>query len=401
MDIENRTIESGKSGRLPALDVVRGVAAFIVVTGHLFLMYPEAQRFEIPTWLRISVLRILVNGHASVILFFVLSGYVLSLPYLNGKAPPYFAYLTKRLFRIYIPFAISILIAALLYNLSTPVAAGIGSDWFHREWGSTPLTSESIIDHLVMTGISDQMWLNGVMWSLVVELRISIIFPILIYLCNFKRSAIVTGALIYLITAAIIVINDMPIQTADSLTGTFIITLRFIPFFMAGIFLVKYHEKIKARLSQLTKLQIFLLIIFILSIFCMPTEIYNHKNISYLSAVISPETLNNMLKFSADFLIGLASCLLIIMVRNYGENMRFFTCAAMTWLGRVSYSLYLIHLPLIFVTFRLLLGHLPFFWICLIAVAASLIVAAIFYALVEKPAMQTGRYMAKIIRMQP
>lgn len=395
MDVENKGSESSKSARLPTLDVLRGVAAFIVVIGHLFLMYPEADRMQIPTWLRISVLRILVNGHASVILFFILSGYVLSLPYLKGKPPLYSAYLIKRLFRIYIPFSISILIAAALYTWSTPAATDIGSDWFHREWSDTSLTLENIINHLVMTGISDQMWLNGVMWSLVVELRISIIFPFIIYLCNFNRLALIAGISIYLITATIIVIYDMPMQTAESFAGTFIITLRFVPFFMAGILLAKHHEKIKARLNHITKLQFFLLILFILSIFCMPAEIYNQKNISYLSTIISPETLNNALKFSADFLIGLASSLLIVLVRHYGENMKLFTCTAMTWLGRVSYSLYLIHLPLVFVTFRLLLGHLSFFWICLIAIAVSLTAAAIFFALIEKPAMQAGKYLSK------
>ena len=119
--------DNKKPDRLLALDVLRGIAAFIVVLGHLFLMYPEALRMEIPTWLRISVLRVLVNGHASVILFFVLSGYVLSIPFLRGNAPPYFSYVAKRICRIYIPFAISILegtafgldVAAVLGGIET------------------------------------------------------------------------------------------------------------------------------------------------------------------------------------------------------------------------------------------------------------------------------------------
>lgn len=384
-----------KPERLHSLDVLRGIAAFIVVLGHLFLMYPEAQRLEIPTWLRISVLRILVNGHASVILFFVLSGYVLSIPFLRGDSQPYFAYVAKRLCRIYIPFAISILLAVILFSLSTPPTDGAVSKWFHQEWSWTPLTIENVIDHLVMTGITDEMWLNGVMWSLVVELRISIIFPILIYLCNFHRLSIFMAILIYSVTAAIIILYNMPMQTAESLAGTFIITLRFVPFFMAGIFLVKYHEKIRARLYQLTKLQVSMLIIFIISVYCMPTAIYNHKNIAFLGAIISPENLNNVLKFTADFLIGLASCIVIALVRNYGERIAFFNYAAMRWLGTISYSLYLTHLPLTFLLFSLLIGHLPFFWVCLIVIAASIVTASAFYIAVEKPAIRLGKYLAK------
>ena len=387
--------DNKKPDRLLALDVLRGIAAFIVVLGHLFLMYPEALRMEIPTWLRISVLRVLVNGHASVILFFVLSGYVLSIPFLRGNAPPYFSYVAKRICRIYIPFAISILLAVILFSLSTPPAAGLVSEWFQQEWSREPLTLETVIKHLIMTGVEDEMWLNGVMWSLVVELRISIIFPILIYLSGFHRLSIFMAILIYCLTAAIIILYDMPMQTADSLAGTFIITLRFVPFFMAGIFLVKYHEEIKARLFQLSKLQISMFIIFILSVYCMPTAIYNHKNIAYLSAIVSPEMLNNILKFSADILIGLASCIAIVLLRNYGDRLAFFNSAAMRWLGTISYSLYLIHFPLTFLLFSLLIGHLSYGWVCLIVIAASIIVASIFYIAVEKPAIRLGKYLSK------
>ncbi|MEQ1705527.1 MAG: acyltransferase [Rickettsiales bacterium] len=397
MDVATNNNESGKSERLHSLDVLRGIAAFIVVFGHLFLMYPEALRMEIPTWIRISILRVLVNGHASVILFFVLSGYVLSIPFLRGDSQPYFAYVAKRICRIYIPFAISILLAIALYSLSTSPEPGLVSKWFYQEWSGTALTIENITKHLIMTGVADEMWLNGVMWSLVVELRISIIFPILIYLCNFHRLSIFMATLIYLVTATIIILYDMPMKTADSLAGTFIITLRFVPFFMAGIFLVKYHEKIKLRLSQLTKLQISLLIMFILSIYCMPTAIYNNKNVAFLSAIISPEMLNNILKFGADILIGLASCVLIALVRNYGEKIAFFNYAAMRWLGTISYSLYLIHFPLTFFLFSLLIGHLSFLWVCLIVIVASIIIASIFYLAVEKPAMRLGKYLAKTV----
>ena len=394
MDVITNT-ESVKPDRLPSLDVLRGIAAFIVVLGHLFWMYPEPLRLEIPAWLRISILRILVNGHASVILFFVLSGYVLAIPFLRGHAPPYFSYVAKRICRIYIPFAISILLAVILYNLSMIETAGFVSEWFHEEWSKMPLTLENVINHLLMTGVDGEMWLNEVMWSLVVEMRISIIFPLLIYLSYFHRLSIFIAILSYSLATAIILIYEMRTQTADSLAGTFIITLRFVPFFMAGIFLVKFHEKIKMRLRQLNKLQFFMLIIFILSVYCMPKTIYNPNNISYLNAIVSPEMLNNILKFNTDILIGIASCIVIVLVRNYGERIAFFNYAAMRWLGTISYSLYLIHLPLIFLLFSMLIGHLSFFWICLISIAASIIVASVFFIAVEKPAIRLGKYLSK------
>lgn len=391
MDVVAGNIEAKKTDRFFALDGLRGIAAFIVVIGHLFLMYPEAERLAMPLWIRISPLRILINGHASVILFFVLSGYVLSIPFLRGMDQPYRKYVIRRICRIYMPFAISILLAAVLYNYSTPVALGIGSDWFHKEWGESALTLSTVANHLMMTGIADEMWLNGVMWSLVVELRISIIFPILMYLSGFKRLSLVSAILIYVVTTLVIAINGWQLQTADNLAGTFLVTLRFIPFFMAGIFLAKNHEVIQKFLVKWTRLHIIIATIMVLFVFYMPTEIYNHKNISFISSIIAPENLNISMKFFVDILLGMASCALIVLVRNFGEQSALFNSMIIKWLGKISYSLYLVHLPLIFVIFRLLLGHLPFFAICLISIAASLVAASIFFIAVEKPSMRLGK----------
>ena len=65
-------------------------------------------------WLRYTPLRLLVDGEAAVILFFVLSGYVLALPFIAGTQLTYGRYLVKRICRIWLPFAAAILLAAAL-----------------------------------------------------------------------------------------------------------------------------------------------------------------------------------------------------------------------------------------------------------------------------------------------
>lgn len=78
-----------QTGRLPALDGLRGVAALVVVAFHVLLLSPSfADRAEAgpglrpadPSWwLTHAPLYLLWAGQQAVFLFFVLSGFVLTL----------------------------------------------------------------------------------------------------------------------------------------------------------------------------------------------------------------------------------------------------------------------------------------------------------------------------------
>ncbi len=64
---------------------------------------------------------------------------------------------------------------------------------------------------------------------------------------------------------------------------------------------------------------------------------------------------------------------------------------SLQWLGRISFSLYLIHEPIVVSLDRLLPGDNP--WeVLLIALPLSLLVAAGFYRLVEAPSLRVARW---------
>ena len=75
--------------RLPPLDAVRGLASFIVILTHCSSMMPVELRSQLdgPIWS--ILLRLFTNGSAAVIIFFVLSGYVLAMPFFRGTPPSY------------------------------------------------------------------------------------------------------------------------------------------------------------------------------------------------------------------------------------------------------------------------------------------------------------------------
>src|SRR5215831_9998315 len=88
--------------------------------------------------LNASPLRLLWTGYEAVILFFVLSGFVLTLQLepQNGRssAPRYLRYLIRRLTRLYLPYALVMSVAVVLCALLGGSSIAELSDWFNMEW---------------------------------------------------------------------------------------------------------------------------------------------------------------------------------------------------------------------------------------------------------------------------
>jgi peptidoglycan/LPS O-acetylase OafA/YrhL len=161
--------------RLDELDSLRGLAASSVVISHLILVLPSIFIIE---KLSNTPLHLFWGGHESVILFFILSGFVLSFPYLNKKEPKYRYFIIRRVCRIYIPYIVSVLISMFLMHFFNRGGIPELSKWFNGTW-NTPLSLKQLLNHFIMLGTFPSYTINPVIWSLVHEMRISIIFPIL------------------------------------------------------------------------------------------------------------------------------------------------------------------------------------------------------------------------------
>jgi peptidoglycan/LPS O-acetylase OafA/YrhL len=68
----------------------------------------------------------------------------------------------------------------------------------------------------------------------------------------------------------------------------------------------------------------------------------------------------------------------------------------LTWLGRISYGLYLVHLPIILTCVHLLYARLPLPAIFGIAIVLSLGAAEIMHRAVEQPSIALGRKLAAL-----
>lgn len=164
--------------RLDVLDGLRGIAVLLVLWYHLW----EISWLPAPwSWMEF----IPETGFIGVTLFFFLSGFVISYPFIRadaaGKPGPswmHFAY--RRFIKIWPSYVISIIVAYLI-----GYAAVV-------RYNATPW--QEIITHLLFIHTwwqSTYGSINGVLWTLAVEVEFYLIFP-LVWWC-FRRAPWITA----------------------------------------------------------------------------------------------------------------------------------------------------------------------------------------------------------------
>lgn len=166
--------------RYKELDSLRGIAAIIVLLGHFLALFPILGKKVMYSTFG-ACFSILWQGHSAVIIFFVLSGFVLSLPFYKGTKFNYLKYLIKRVCRIYIPYIVILFIAI---GIKLGIHSKIGTIPGLVQWGSwnIEISFNRVMDHILFLREFNSDAFIMVIWSLVHEMRISIVFPLIIFL---------------------------------------------------------------------------------------------------------------------------------------------------------------------------------------------------------------------------
>src|SRR3569623_1763721 len=119
-------------GRIRALDGLRGIAALVVVIHHALLIHPTRElQYEVgqrgpamgtaQRWFTSTPLHLVWAGGEAVLVFFVLSGLVLALPYLNGvRAPLWERYFARGIVRRFLPGFAAVFLAATALRMLLP-----------------------------------------------------------------------------------------------------------------------------------------------------------------------------------------------------------------------------------------------------------------------------------------
>jgi peptidoglycan/LPS O-acetylase OafA/YrhL len=179
------------SGRIDFLDSTRGLAALAVLFGHSSNVLVHTSRTR--SLLSLPLLNAAFDGTAAVAMFFVLSGFVLSRPYLKTsvsaqprplKLAPFYV---KRITRIWLPFLCVLLLSALAKAcwFRTYATVPAQSEWFQQFWRQ-PLGLPLLLKQCFFLLPEDRLRLLNQDWSLGVELKASALLPFL--LLAFRRG---------------------------------------------------------------------------------------------------------------------------------------------------------------------------------------------------------------------
>jgi peptidoglycan/LPS O-acetylase OafA/YrhL len=352
--------------RYAELDSLRGIAAMLVFLFHIAMVLPDSWR-EGLLWnaLNYSPFHIALSGKIHVIFFFILSGFVLSLPYFYRKENSYLSFIIKRFCRLYFPYAAAISLAIVAcYSFSLGGIKELGG-LFNSVWVEDK-SAGIIVQHFLFLGNYNVFAFNIVIWSLIHEMRISFIFPFLMILgVRFGwKINLAVGVFLGVIGGGIHLFLQEPYQP---LYKSFFYILMFI----VGILLAKNRDYLTEKFKSLTKTSRVM-------IFLFGTALYIYSDV-----VSNPPI--------ADWITTLGVSILIIISISSELLSKILLWRPFQFLGKISYSLYLYHLPILLSLVYLFFDKVPL-WIIL---GASVIITLTFsnmaWHLIEKPSIRIAK----------
>lgn len=361
---------------LHQLTSLRGVACLVVLFGHAIQVFryqnpqrtgPQAAMHDIVTYA--------FNAEAAVVLFFVLSGCVLSLSlrkytHLTGRIVG--SFYVKRVFRIYplLWFSIGLAIASMVVAREW-VADGVFVGWLSRNL-QTPVSIRNTI--MSVAGVFTRY--NGPMWSLRVELMYSVAFPFLFWLVRAPRLRVVTLA-----GLAAIALLPLPHEV-----GTV-----FALSFGVGALIPLLPTTLSPRHG-------------IYALLALVVLLYDRYGLMAMGLNL-PERIPDMIETVAAF----------VLIRDLyasGRQYRLLLSRPVIAIGELSYGIYLLHLPIMLMVFSMmghamgapaLLSHPSLTQAGLggATVVLTTALAAITYNILELPLHNLGRRLGNALLAQP
>ncbi len=350
-------------GRFPELDALRGLAATLVVFHH----------FQ-QVWIPSESPSITLTPHGSVPLFYLLSGFVLAIPFLKGKGQPYSTFLTRRVIRIYCPYlcalALSVAGAAIFHR-------HLGLEhWVDATW-SRPVSGILVLQHAFLIGIFDTSQFNPAIWSLVHEMRISLIFPLLFFFINRMRI------LLALLTAVgFSLVHQWAAVSLPRLAEP-LLTLRYVPIFICGILLARHLGSLTAWYRKLGKAGYWFLPLGSVLLFSEGHLIQE----AHIPGVWRLE----------DWPVVLGSAGLILVCLNSSRARSILNSTVPKFMGRIAYSLYLVHATVLFTLLMLLHGKVSPGLLLVVYLVVTLLLATGFCVAVDEPTIKLGRWIGEFL----
>ncbi len=324
------------------IDGLRGLAALYVTAGHACLTYAvlysahpqdawSATLLRCGYWLR--------YGRSAVAVFIVVSGYCLMLPVLRDGGLRHGAtgFLLRRARRILPPYYAAMLLSLAMISAIPGLSDPAQNEWSRVFWSQVfpAFTVGSIATHLLLIHNYWPAWQHAIdypMWSLATEWQIYWLFPWLVaiwarksmghaVMCALRITLVLQGILIFWPALG----DPWPPQ--------------FVALFACGMAAASAGPA-QSRLPW-GVLSAFLMLLYVV-----------------LEATVGVWLLHNghqpVQEAIGTFLAGCAAACLLVHCAGNPPLARWLGARPLVWLGRFSYSLYLVHAPIVAALFVLL-----------------------------------------------
>ena len=298
--------------RIHHLDSLRGVAAVMVVLHHSLLCNNEIPYHDMFSQL---------FGKSSVLFFFLLSGYVLSRSLSKSKnltSIEIIGYYLRRLFRIYPAVIISLLVAALaakFYNEETLLK-------FRNEWVISSMDGALSVKSFKSYCAEILLFsnhLNNPLWTIRAELVASFLLPILLITLKYLPECeiffvFIMGVLLWL--------------GENQKLSFYWVGYQYIFTFYLGSMLASGSTLLSKITERETKVMLTLGLLMLLM--AIRRNLDNVSGSLILAAIFAP----------------LIPC-------NWPALYNLLSIRPLIFLGRISFSIYLLHFPILLTTYQL------------------------------------------------
>lgn len=339
---------ASKSGalHLAFLDGIRGLAALYVVLHHIWLgtyardttSSPCSICLDAPWWTQW-----LRWGHLAVVVFIVVSGFSLALaPLKNGfKFPGGFVdYIHRRAVRIVPPYWVALFLSCLVAVYFTGAYTGVVVD------------ARAVLAHLfLVNNVIDSAKPNGVFWSIAVEWQIYFLFPLLLLACRWLsiRAMLIGTVAVVVLVYALATQHERIASLLGLAPGSLAVLAKllylrphFLALFAFGVAAAHVHVR-HADGPQLpwATLGTLLTTVTLALLWLVPTATFERDF------------------FWIDLLTGMtAAAVLAGFAQRRSALSNLLSGSVPGWLGQSSYSLYLIHAPILEIILLGVLSHL-------------------------------------------
>jgi peptidoglycan/LPS O-acetylase OafA/YrhL len=299
--------------------------------------------------LYLSPLHALHAGDEAVFVFFILSGLVLGLPLASGRAISWLAYYPKRIVRLYVPVIAATALALAAMTIVPRFADESFSFWINRHAvEASPIRVLKEVFLLFGTGA-----FNSVLWSLRWEVLFSLLLPLYVLAARRVRRAWILGIAVMLGLSCL-----GQVISEDHLI--------YLPLFGLGVILAFALPDLRRAYETWLPL----------------------GPVTFFAAALGLSAAWGFPDFIGRHALSVAGCCLIVLAFVFWKPaVRFASGTTIQWLGSRSFSLYLVHEPIV-VSAALLFRGSPWWAGSAVAILAALILTEFFFRLVEKPSIR-------------